>query len=273
MRVIEIIEFIKNNITWLKDFVTILFTATGTIVAILTYRRARATVLQPIRNEVIKKQSEILVELLGILPSESKLIHKGLDYSSIATINTNKQLLDLGFLFANQDELVKRIDDQIVGWIYVGERNQLLDVELIDAFEEKQQPNDLNHENIGRSKYENAKKGIIEVDKIYLTKDHTEFKSKLIDFSHNPYLPLAVQEVLDKIISDIEINIHINMKSVLSDFLREFCNKYFTKNEKPNINPIGVYNNFNHRRISHEHDIRRLREVIRKYLMIDEKWK
>jgi hypothetical protein len=66
MRVIEIIELIKNNITWLKDFATILFTATGTIVAILTYRRARATVLQPIRNEVIKKQSEILVELLYV---------------------------------------------------------------------------------------------------------------------------------------------------------------------------------------------------------------
>lgn len=200
------------------------------------------------------------------------MLHKDLDYSSIAVINTNKHLIDLGFLLANQDELIRKIDDQIVGWIYVGESKQLLDVEIIDAFKDKKQLDDSRYETIGRSKYENAKKGIIEVDKIHLTKIHAEFKNKLVDFSHNPYLPLSIQEVLDKIISDIEINIQVNMKSAITEFLKELCDKYFTKNEKPNINPIGVYNNFNRRRISHKQDIRRLREAIRKYLMIDQKW-
>jgi len=59
------IDFIKENISWLKDLFTLLFVGTGTVVAILTYRRARATILQPIRTEVIKKQSEILSSVMS----------------------------------------------------------------------------------------------------------------------------------------------------------------------------------------------------------------
>ena len=58
-------DYIKDNINWLKDLFTLIFAGTMTVVAILTYRRARATILQPIRTEVIKKQSEILSSLIN----------------------------------------------------------------------------------------------------------------------------------------------------------------------------------------------------------------
>ena len=58
------IEYLKNNISWLKDLFTLIFAGTGTIVAILTYRRARATVLQPKRTEVTKVQTQILIDFL-----------------------------------------------------------------------------------------------------------------------------------------------------------------------------------------------------------------
>ena len=61
------IDFISTNIGWVKDSFTTIFAITGTVLAILTYRRARYTILQPIRNEVIKKQSELLTNLLRIL--------------------------------------------------------------------------------------------------------------------------------------------------------------------------------------------------------------
>jgi len=272
IEVIAIILLIKDNIVWLKDLFSIFFSTVVIVVAILTYRRAKATVLQPIRTEVIKKQSEILVELLDFLPSDGKLIHDGLDYSSIATTNSYKHLNELGFLFANQDEILKRINNLIAGWTYVGESQTIMDVEVVGIFEEEKKE-DEKEINLGKAKYEKAKEGIIEIDKVFFTIKHQEFSNKLSGFYQNPYLPREIQTILKKIIDDIGINIHVNMRSVLADFLKEFCYLYFSKKEIPKINPIGVFNNFNHKRISHKRDLKRLREEVRKYLMIDEKWK
>lgn len=246
-----------------------MFSTVAAVVAILTYRRARATILQPIRNEVIKKQSEILVELLDFLPSEGKLIHEGLDYSSIAIINVHNHLRELGFLFANQDELFKKIDESVAGWTYVGESRTLLDVEVVGVFEDQKS----EEIDIGKLKFENAKKGIVEIDKVYFTKNHNDFSGRLLEFSQNPYTPKEIQNILIKIINDIGVNLHVNMKAALVDFLREFCTQYFEDQKLPKINPIGVYNNFNHKRISHEQDIKRLRHAVREYLMIDKEWK
>jgi len=54
-----ILQFIKNNIAWVQSFLSIIFTFVATVVSILTYKRAKATVLQPIRNDVIKKSRDI----------------------------------------------------------------------------------------------------------------------------------------------------------------------------------------------------------------------
>lgn len=51
-----ILQFIKNNIAWVQSFLSIIFTFVATVVSILTYKIAKATVLQPIRNEVIKNK-------------------------------------------------------------------------------------------------------------------------------------------------------------------------------------------------------------------------
>ena len=45
----------------------IIFTLIATIIAVLTYKRAKSTVLQPIRNETIKKQAVLLEEILNFI--------------------------------------------------------------------------------------------------------------------------------------------------------------------------------------------------------------
>ncbi len=78
-------SYIENHISWIKDIFTLILVATATIISILTYRRARATVLQPIRNEVIKKQSLILSEVLAFLPKTT--FDKYLNYVGVASVN------------------------------------------------------------------------------------------------------------------------------------------------------------------------------------------
>jgi len=58
-------------------------------------------------------------------------------------------------------------------------------------------------------------------------------------------------------------------KSDLEKFMLDFSMEYFDKGIAPKFDPIGVYNNFNPKRINHRNVIIKLRDEIRKYLMID----
>jgi len=111
------IEYIKENIGWLKDVFTLLFAGTGTIVAILTYRRARATVLQPIRTEVIKKQSETLSRFIQIIKNYNYSFEEGLDYINLVQTNVIMTLTDYGFVFKEHKELSEKIQNNIISML------------------------------------------------------------------------------------------------------------------------------------------------------------
>ena len=95
------IDFIKQNISWIKDIFSVIFTGVATILAVLTYIRAKDTILQPIRSEVIKRQSEILSELLELISKKDFSLDLKLDYIKLAQINALKTLEDYGFVLKN----------------------------------------------------------------------------------------------------------------------------------------------------------------------------
>ncbi len=125
------IDYIKGNISWLKDVFTLFFVGTGTVVAILTYRRARATILQPIRTEVIKKQTELLSKLLHTLSNNNQSFEVGLDYVNLVQINVMLTLRDFGFVFKGHNETIEKIKDSVAGWTPCGRTNILKDVRIV----------------------------------------------------------------------------------------------------------------------------------------------
>ena len=52
--ILDYITSLVENIGIVKDILWIIFTLIATIVAVLTYKRARLTFLQPLRSEVVK---------------------------------------------------------------------------------------------------------------------------------------------------------------------------------------------------------------------------
>ena len=264
------IEFLKENINWIKDVFTLIFVGTGTVVAILTYRRARATILQPIRTEVIKKQSELLSKLLQTLSENNQSFEVGLDYVNLVQMNVLLTLRDYGFVFKEHKELFQKISDSIVGWKPCGRTNILKDVEIIGSFSE---PTENRKENkFGVEKFNNLKKGEIDIEKIYLTKRHMEFLKLISDFKDNPFMPSSIQQTLNELFNDINNNLVIVLKRELEIFMIDFSKVYFAENNAPHFDPIGVYNSFNHSRIHHKPILDKLKNEIRKYLRIDEKW-
>lgn len=264
------IDYFKENINWIKDLFTLFFVGTGAFVAILTYRRAKATVLQPIRTEVIKKQSELLSKLLQTLSDNNQSFEVGLDYVNIVQINVMLTLRDFGFVFKEQKKLFEEIEDSIAGWIPCGKTNILKDVEIIGAFTET--PEKKKESNHSAEKYNNLKKSEIDIDKIYLTKEHSEFVKLISDFKSDPFMPISIQKIITELFNDINNNLAVILKNDLEIFMRDFSRIYFESGNAPHFNPVGIYNNFNHSRIHHRLTFEKLKNEIRKYLRIDEKW-
>jgi len=268
-----VIEFIKENIGWIKDLVMLFFAGTGAVITILAYRRARATILQPIRNEVIKKQSGLLSEVLNLCQPSSK-IDNGLDYIKLVQANAIFHLRDYGFIFRNQEELFEGISKDMAGWLPCGKTPILEDVEVIGSFrpEKTDEKNQNEIADIGKKRYEDAKKGIIRIDKIYLTKAHKDYMENLHLLSSNPFMPTVIQEVLFQLIADVHKNLAVALKNVLKEFVHEFFKRSSEGKGHPNFDPTGVYNEFNHQRIHHRESINKLVEETRSYLRIDESW-
>jgi len=264
------IELIRENISWIRDFFTIVFTGTGTIVAILTYKRAIATILQPIRTEVIKKQSDILSKLLKLLKDYNNSFEEGLDYINIVQSNVIMTLTDYGFIFKEHKELTEKIKVNIHSWLPCGKNNILKDIEIIEVFIEKTEDSNTNKHSL--EKYNNLKIGKIDIDKIYLTKQHIDFVKTISEYKNDPFIPSTIQNILMELFKDINTNLIIVLKKELEIFLLDFSKTYFEKAEAPLFNPIGVYNKYNHSRIHHKKILENLRSEIRKYLRIDEKW-
>jgi len=270
---INVVLALRENIGWIKNIFTIIFAGAGTIIAILTYKRARATILAPIRTEVIKKQSELLTEILNYFSLDGKNIDDGIDYYNIVACNVFLILKEYGFMLKGQDEIQKRIDAIVDGFIFNGDDNVVKDVELVPIFSGiTNKPEDAPTEDFGKKKFDDAKKGIIEINKIYTTKKYHIFLKRFNNYIENPLLPRDILQKLNEISLDIHINITKCLKDVLTDFVKDFCNKYFNEKTTPKFYVDGVFNEFNHKKIHHQKRYDELKETIREYLLVDKKW-
>lgn len=258
-------NLIKCNIAWIKDLFGLVFSGLTTIVVILTYRRAKETFLQPVRTEVIKKQTELLTNLLETLYEPVKTnIDKALDYEGLVRVNLFKLITDHGFILYNQSEIDTSINKEVdpVSLVFPNEQNQLNKYEIVQTFFNTDKTEKIDYKKL---KYEKAKKGEIEIDEIFLTKKFVQYFNILNGFIENPFIPNTIKALLESLVKDINKNIKENLRKVLKDFMVEI----FKSEAKPVFNAGGVYNEFNHIRIFHKQTYELLREGVRKYLRVD----
>lgn len=258
----NIFDFIKNNISWIKDILWIIFTLVATIVAVLTYKRAKSSVLQPIRTETIKKQSVLLEEVL-------KFIKDDVDYYELLELNVLSFLVDYGFVLKNQKELKENIKMRRCGQRIVTQKKQLDFVEVLEPFTKDLTEKEIN--DYHKEKFDKAKNGKIEIEMIYISKKFKEYNDTLNNFIENPFLPTKFKKILLKMKCNIDFNASVNIKKVLEDFFKEYFKRY--KNGETNFNMPGIYNTYNHILLNNKEHIEVLYKEIRDYLFIDYEWK
>ncbi len=260
-----------DNVTIIKDLCTTAFAGVAIYLAILTYNRAKATILQPVRTEVIKKQSGILSDLLAAIAQDEII---SFDYVDIVSVNACSILLRYGFYFSNQEELEKEVAAKSFGVVHCGEDNILRHFTLYQPFDSEQTAQERKKENFEQRKqeYEKAKKeGVIVVDTIIITPKHAQFLNKLRDFKANPFMPSNIQEKLKDLFHEININLKVHLKQTLEEFTAEFF-KRDASSDSLSFSSLGLWNDFNHRRFPHREQFDEIKKAIREHLRIDERW-
>jgi len=272
-----IIEFLKDNSNWIKDVSTILFTATGTTIAILSYRRAKSSIFQPKRAEATKIQTKILIDFLSEFTKYGNSIDKAVDYIKLLQYNIDLVLRDYA-LATNIDPISRRYIDMnhnVAGWYSIAG-----DIENVNVIEGKLSDYDKSNfdQKVIEKNIDNIQNGIVSIERIFLTKKHLHFVHKLIDLSNNPFLPKEIQEVANQIGKNLTINIQQKLKDIIEKQIldiykfREDRTNFHYENITMKLKYSVIWELFDNQRIKHEEDYDLLVEKIREHLMIDKKW-
>lgn len=267
-----LITVISAHSESIKDFSTIIFSLVATFIAILTYINARKTLFQPVRSEVIKKQTELLTDMLQKLFNER--VEHNVDYQGIIGINTFLLMDECGFITKDHEQKKERVLAAHAGDRLYANKDGVLDEYVsVQTFGQK----DLSEAELKeakKKKYDAFKEGKFPLNRIRLTPGFQNYMDSLQAFLKNPFLPFEICKILEKLIAEINYNLDNPLKESLKKFLLDLRTK------QPGISPdtalriesSGVFNDFNHVRADHEPTCLQLRQCIRKYLRIDEKW-
>lgn len=273
----EIIEFLKNNSFWLKDIFTIVFTATGTFVAILSYRSAKSSIFQPKRTEAARIQTEILTEFLTTFTTDGNSLDRAIDYLNIYKYNVDIILRDYNLADIKKiSEKYAEYEQNIAGWFQFLE-NDIYNFIIVEGSIKEYDKLIFEPDNRERQKYyeTKAKEGIYEVHRIFFTKKYHQFHKKLRDLSNNPFLPTDIQKVANQIGDNMTINLHHKLKTLLSKLIEEIYLAY-NDNESDKYEMLSenfkyqtLWRIFEKERNQHDKDYELLKEKIREHLRID----
>lgn len=268
-------EWISDNATWIRDILTPVFSLLLVIVAILVYRRAKETILQPLRSEVVKRQAQKMTELLEFVAgTQESGSADPIDYYGLCSLNVFTWIDEYGFVFKNHAELKKQYEPTQGGFIMIGTSDRVIhDVELPEAIiDPSQKAPDDELKEYRRQRYQKAKAGefdIDDIDKIFLTKRFCKYKRELDVFILDPLLPSKILDILEEFDKSIRNNVENILRSTIAEFISTFVTESAKANTKLRIDPDGVYNMFNRKRVTHAGILQKLRTNIREHLKVD----
>ncbi|MCB0745993.1 MAG: hypothetical protein KDC90_00885 [Ignavibacteriae bacterium] len=273
----NLLDFLKNNSSWIKDISTIIFTGTGTLIAILSYRRAKSTIFQPKRTEVAKIQAQILTDFLTTFTTDGNSLDRSIDYLNIFMYNVDIILRDYNLSDIEKiSEKYAEYEQNIAGWFQFLENEDYKFILVEGSIKDYDRLIfESNHRE--RQKYyeRDAKKGIFDVHRIFFTKKYSQFHEKLRDLSNNPFLPNEIQKVANQIGENMTVNLHYKLKSILSKLIEETY-KALNDTETSDYEVLSetfkyqtLWRIFEKERNQHDEDYELLKTKIREHLRID----
>lgn len=259
----ERIEPNKNNyksyglsiLKILKDIAGIIFWITASFVSVLTYRKAKDTILQPIRTEVAKKQTDLFSDLLNKIDSSN-----GFDFFDILSLN----MIYFVSHFANYKILIN---------------NEPFFKSTL-AKQKSHRP--IKHSQFTEEKYDSFipshavginNDGKVVLKEISLHNEHIELISYLNKVSNNPFTPSEIAIKINCILETYSKSIDEKMSVTLEKYYNVIFEQIKTGHTlgvlEISVLTMTANNDYNRQRLKHECQIAELRNEIKNYLKIE----
>ena len=258
-----------NILEMVKDIVNILFLLLTGGLGILTYLKARKTVLQPLKAETAKKQFEILSSMYDDF-NKYPYLGMAFGYQDIVFLNT-LQTLDTYGLIKPKLSLKKMLKEGCFGGILIPERKgKLKTMERVSVFSDKENKKYSTKENQKENLRKKALQGNVSIEIVNYPKNTYDFLLKLEIYSKSPFLPKKISCQLASLQREFCENLKI-MKKTIEIFVKDFA-KRVKNGDSVKFEIEGIYNEFNSKSIKHQRTVDTILNEIRQYLYIDDGW-
>ncbi|MBY6836932.1 hypothetical protein FDG50_05285 [Clostridium botulinum] len=269
-----IIEFFKNKdgVAIMKDLFNIMFFIVTGCIAVLTYLKARVSVLQPIKTEVFKQQLIVFSEIMEIFNGKDEAqIREFFAFKKIEQVNTVK-LIDeyIEHFFEvkfNREERpynrkeckISMVTQKTVEKYFTLDNEPVREEIAASSNEETNRPNPA----IKAAIWQKYEFGIISIPNEFI-----QAEEKIDRIKQSPLLPKACVKYLSDIQEIAHKNITI-LRETLEKIAQELPEKYPNKQILLKISTTWISNKYNDEFISFEGKVNELLDYLRDYLKVD----
>lgn len=190
------VSILQQNSEWIKNLVTAICTIAGVIIAILTYKRAKASILQ---SEVAKQQTKKLNELLNLFNGFKQVFLQNIYYEIIiCNLYEYGKLVGIGFhlsnsLSSNEDDEDLELDKLRDEWLVLDASTERCFSDIYEDMESKQTHKPAN--------------GFKKIDTIYITRSFNEFYRRMLNYADDPFLPKFANKIIKEILKEVDSNL------------------------------------------------------------------
>lgn len=249
-----------QNLNVIKDILWIVFTGAATVIAILTYRRARHTLFQPLKSEVVKIQTALLISLLKFLSTGVLGLRQTADLDGIITLTIYLLSKQLGFTVVDAPEEVPPFRAVLAlapDTIFVSEPAL---VRSADEIPPPQTDTDIME--------------LVYNGKLRFwpqTLQATNCVQEINKFIDDPFLPADIKSSLEKLRACV---VH-NQTTVLIDVFNELLHDLQEQvSDQPlEVNYLALQNKCCARAEAFDPLLEEMKKSVRSYLQIDTMWK
>jgi hypothetical protein len=258
-------QFIKNNIPTIKEIFQIIFFVVISIVTIITYKKAKRTLLQPIRTEVFKEQIKSFSELLNFFAGKGEHeLRQEIAFDKLFDANCC-ELFDnyASFFFDIEFDIETRPYSKALCpmGIVQAEALKLADEYTVPTDNEKIEKPDPNK----KGEIWGSRKQLV----ICLPREHIESMKRLETIKDSPLIPKKCLELIEDFELTVSQNIGI-LAEVLNEVAHELPLRYPNIDIMKKASLSWVSNKYNEKFICVEPKVKAITNYIREYYLSDD---